>query len=160
MGMKNKKRKDRTRRDHPLLRIALVGFLIVLLFLQLLSWFSMTYGSHFVGATLEAEVLKTPWLGPLWLFTILLIVAAVVLCRVWREQEKRSLIPCAMAILSMAPALVVALTFRTVYDGVLTREGAIALSSWEMFWRYYMLIGVGLVSMAVGILVWEGKRKK
>lgn len=158
MGIKNKKRRDRGQSNRPILRVALVGFLFILLFLQLITWFSSTYGSRFVGSTPPAKMLENPWLGPLWLFTILLIVAAVVLCRVWREQEKRSLIPCVMAILSIAPALVVALTFRTVYDGVLTREGAIALSSWKMFWRYYMLIGVGLVTAVVSFLHFKGSR--
>lgn len=124
----------------------------IVLFNQAMGIFALAFGEELVGATPPAEIRKATWLVPLWLFTTLLIVLAIILCAVWKKKEHLSLIPMGLGIIGAVLALVIALTFYAPYDMVLNRDGELAQTDWDWFWRHLSLVFVSLITAVISFI--------
>lgn len=132
--------------------------LAVILFQQAMGIFALAYGEEITGYAPPEEIRNAAWLVPLWLVTTLLIVVTMILCALWKKKEKLSLIPMVTGLVGAVLALVIALTFYGPYDMVLNRNGELAQSDWDWFWRHLSLVLVSLIAAVFSFLRFKSLR--
>lgn len=137
------------------LNSAIVIALVVVLFFQVTSLVAFHLEAIFYIPT---AILEATWLTPVWIPTIVVIYAAVVLCKVWRTKEKLSLIPAVMSVIGAAPAVMIAMTIRAAYDKVVGRDGTIALTGWEWFMHHGTLVLIAAVTLVVCLVHYKNAR--
>lgn len=118
----------------------------VLIFATLMQGLAL-YGT-LVGARDIVE--KTPWLVPLWIASLELILTATVLCAIGKKREKLSLVSAIMAIVGAVLGLIVALELR---DALPTQAGTNVSLNYEQGLDAWKLTYRHLTSVAAGVLV-------
>lgn len=140
----------------PVLRVLLYILLVVILAMQVLGM---------VGTALSSvtALMERPWLVPLWIVTVVIIATALVLCKVWKKNEKKSLIPVVLGIIGVGLSLVVALTLQgalpeQVAATNISKSGLQGLNAWKLFFRHYSLAVVSAVTAVVSFLHFKNLR--
>lgn len=140
----------------PVLRVLLYILLAVILAMQVLGM---------VGTALSSvpELQERPWLVPLWIVSVGIIITALVLCKVWKNKENLSLVPVALGIVGIALSLVVALTLQgalpeQVAATNISKSGLQGLNAWKLLFRHYSLTIVSGVTSIVAFLHFKNLR--
>lgn len=139
--------------------------LILVLFFQVLGLVAVIWGPEIFGTAAPQKLQEARLLIPSWILAVVLIVAAVVLCKVWKKQEKKSLIPMACAIVGTALAVIVALTLRAalqmqVAHSNVSQNYLQGLNGWKLFWRHYSLAIVGFIAAIVSFVHFKRLRSE
>ncbi|MBR2319310.1 MAG: hypothetical protein IKA50_00815 [Clostridia bacterium] len=140
-----------------ILTVLMYILLVMVLFFQVLGLVAVIWGPEIFGAALPKKLQEAHGLIPSWIIAVVLTVAAVVLCKVWKKKEKKSLIPMACGIIGAALALIVALTLRAalelqVSNSNVSQNYLQGLNGWKLFWRHYSLVGVAFISAIVSFV--------
>lgn len=128
------------------LNIGLYCLLSLVLFFQVMG---------LIGTSLSdvEAIQKNTWLIPVWIAAVYLIGMAVLLCKVWKNKEKLSLVPLVSAVIGTVLALVVALTLKAALPAVASSNvglsGMQGLNGWRLFCRHISLVLVGAVTAVV-----------
>ena len=155
MGISSRKKDNNWKQK--LLRVAIVCALVMVLFFQTITLVAIHPQSI---VNVPQAILDATWLFPTLLTTVILVYAAVVLCKVWEKAELRLLIPAALGIVATVMATVVALTIRAAYKDVVGNDGMVALTDWEWFWQQCSLILVPLITVIVSFIRFKKARDK
>ena len=75
------------------LNIVIFAFLALILLYQIMGLISVIWGPKLFGAAPPAKLQEAKGLIPSWVLMTLLVGSSIVLCKVWKNQEKKSLIP-------------------------------------------------------------------
>lgn len=148
-----------------ILNFLMYAFLVMVLFFQVLGLVAVIWGPEIFGAALPKKLQEAHGLIPSWIIAVVLTVAAVVLCKVWKKQEKKSLIPMACGIIGAALALIVALTLRAalelqVSNSNVSQNYLQGLNGWKLFWRHYSLVGVSFITAIVSFIHFKRLRSE
>lgn len=146
-----------------ILNVLVYALLAIVLWMQVLSLVAIIGGPSIFGAGLPTKLREAKALIPTWIIMVLMVYGAVVLCKVWKDQEKKSLIPMVLGILGAVLALLIALTLRTALPlqaagSNVSRDGAQGLTGWELFWRHFTPMGVGIVTAIVSFVHFKSAR--
>lgn len=146
-----------------ILNIAIYVYMAMLLWFQIMGIVAVAYGPAIFGTGLPAALRDAKWFVPTWIFTTVLIYGAFVLCKVWKNKEKKSLIPMMMSLAAIAPALIIALTLRAALPlqaalNNVSTDAAQGLSGWQLFWRHYSVVMVGVIIAVVSFLHFKSQR--
>ena len=139
------------------LHVVLYVFLAVVLFNQVMGLISVIAGPAILGATTPAKLQEAKGLIPTWIIMVLMVSGSVVLCKMWKQQEKKLLIPLILGLAGGVLALLVALTLRAalplqIADTNVSQSGLQGLSGWKLFWRHLTPIGIGIGSAIVSFI--------
>ena len=96
------------------------------------------------------------WLLPVWIASMVALLAAFILCKVFKKQENLSLIPLSIGLLAGVAALVVALELKNllpVQVGLQYDEQGI--NDWRLVWRHLTPVAAGLF---VAVSAWLNRR--
>ena len=132
----------------------------IVMFNQAIGLFALEFGDDITGYAPPPEIRDATWLVPLWLVTTLFIGVTLILAHAWKKKERFLPIPMVMGIVGAVLALVIALTFYGPYDMVLNRDGDLAQSDWDWFWRHLALVVVSLEPTVVSFLRLKSLRDK
>lgn len=146
-----------------ILNIVIYLYMAMLLWFQVMGIVAVAYGPALFGTGLPAELRDAKWFVPTWIFTTALVYGAFVLCKVWRNKEKKSLIPMIMSLVAIAPALIIALTLRAALPlqaaaNNVSTDAAQGLTGWMLFWRHYAVVIVSVVIAVVSFLHFKSRR--
>ena len=140
----------------PVLHVLLYILLAVILAMQVLGM---------VGTALSSvpDLQERPWLVPLWIVSVGIIITALVLCKVWKNKENLSLVPVALGAVGIALSLVVALTLQgalpeQVAATNISKSGLQGLNGWKLLFRHYSLTIVSGVTSIVAFLHFKNLR--
>lgn len=102
------------------------------------------------------------WLLPTWIAAFVLLLVAAVLCGVFRNKERHSLVIVMAALVGAVLALVAALAFKNALpEQVGVKYMDQGLSSWEFIYRHLSSVFAGgLVAIAAFIRYWEARGKR
>ena len=139
--------------------------LAMVLFFQVLGLVAVIWGPEIFGTAAPQKLQEARGLIPSWILAVVLIVAAVVLCKVWKKKEKKSLIPMACAIVGTALAVIVALTLRAalqvqVANSNVSQSYLQGLNGWKLFWRHYSLAIVAFITAIVSFVHFKRLRSE
>ena len=139
--------------------------LAMVLFFQVLGLVAVIWGPEIFGTAAPQKLQEARGLIPSWILAVVLIVAAVVLCKVWKKNEKKSLIPMACAIVGTALAVIVALTLRAalqvqVANSNVSQSYLQGLTGWKLFWRHYSLAIVAFITAIVSFVHFKRLRSE
>ena len=139
--------------------------LAMVLFFQVLGLVAVIWGPEIFGTAAPQKLQEARGLIPSWILAVVLIVAAVVLCKVWKKNEKKSLIPMACAIVGTALAVIVALTLRAalqvqVANSNVSQSYLQGLNGWKLFWRHYSLAIVAFITAIVSFVHFKRLRSE
>lgn len=140
-----------------ILTVLMYILLVMVLFFQVLGLVAVIWGPEIFGAALPKKLQEAHGLIPSWIIAVVLTVAAVILCKVWKKKEKKSLIPMVCGIIGAALALIVALTLRAalelqVSNSNVSQNYLQGLNGWKLFWRHYSLVGVSFITAIVSFV--------
>ena len=153
------------RKGKKFLNILLYIFLTLVLFYQVMGLISVTAGPAILGASAPAKLQAAKGLIPSWILMTIAVGLSVVLTKVWRDQEKKLLIPMILGLTGAVLALLVALTLRAalplqIADTTVSQTGVQGLSGWKLFWRHLTPIGIGIGSAIVSFCHWRKLRSE
>ncbi len=139
------------------LSILLYVFLAAVLFNQVMGLISVIAGPAILGVTAPAKLQEAKGLIPTWIIMVLMVSGSVVLSKMWKQQEKKLLIPLILGLAGGVLALLVALTLRAalplqIADTNVSQSGLQGLSGWKLFWRHLTPIGIGIGSAIVSFI--------
>ena len=148
-----------------ILNIFIYAFLTLILIYQIMGLVSVIWGPTLFGAAPPAKLQEAKGLIPSWVLMTLLVGSSVVLCKVWKNREKKSLIPMVLGIVGAVLALLVALTLRTALplqaaDSNVSYNGLQGLNGWKLLWRHYSPIGIGVISAIVSFVHFKVTRSE
>lgn len=152
-------------RGKKLLGVLMYLLLAMVLFFQVLGLIAVIWGPQIFGAAAPKKLQEAHGLIPSWIIAVVCIVTAVVLCKVWKNQEKKSLWPMALGIIGTALAVIVALTLRAalelqVANSNVSQNYLQGLNGWKLFWRHYSLAIVGFVTAIVSFVHFKRLRSE
>ena len=144
------------------LKVLLYAYLIWTLILQIGGILNALIGHCITGQTVP-ETLKAKGFIPFWVITTMLVTAAVILCKVWKNKEKLSIWPMVLGLIGAAFALLVALRLRAalplqIADSNVSRDGLQGLNGWALFWRHYAVSLISLITAIVSFLHFKSLR--
>lgn len=96
------------------------------------------------------------WLMPVWIASVAVLLIAFILCKVFKKQEKLSLIPMVVGLVAAVAALVVALDLKgllPVQVGLQYDEQG--LTAWRLIWRHLTPVAAGLLA---AVSAWLNRR--
>ena len=139
--------------------------LIMVLFFQVLGLVAVIWGPEIFDAAAPKKLQEARGLIPAWIIAVLLIGAAVVLCKVWKKKEKKSLIPMTCGIVGTALAVIVALTLRAALEMQVSGSNVSqnylqGLNGWKLFWRHYSLAIVAFITAIVSFVHFKNLRSE
>ncbi len=148
-----------------ILSVVIYLYMAMLLWFQVMGIVAVLYGPAIFGTGLPTALRDAKWLIPTWIFTTVTIYASFVLCKVWKNKEKQSLVPMIMSIVGAVLALVIALTLRAALPlqaaaNNVSTDTAQGLTGWMLFWRHYSVVGVGVVISIVSFLHFKSVRSE
>lgn len=148
-----------------ILNVIIYALLAMVLFFQVLGLIAVIWGPQIYGAAPPKKLQEAHGLIPAWTIAVVLIVAAVVLCKVWKNKEKKSLWPVVMGLVGTALAVIVALTLRAaleeqVANSNVSQNYVQGLNGWKLFWRHYSLAIVGFVTAIVSFVHFKQLRSE
>lgn len=148
-----------------ILNIVIYTFLALILLYQIMGLISVIWGPKLFGAAPPDKLQEAKGFIPSWVLMTLLVGSSVVLCKVWKNQEKKSLIPMILGIVGSVLALLVALTLRAALplqaaDSNVSYNGLQGLNGWKLFWRHYSPIGIGMTAAIVSFVHFKRVRNE
>ena len=160
MSKRKEKRREIREKRREFWKGVLYALLGVVLFFQIMAYISVAYGKNLVGYEPPAKIREAGWLLPLLIAMVAVIAAAIVLCKLWKNKEKLSLVPMSLSLVGTMLALIVALTFRAGYDDIANAYGEIALTDWEWFWHHCTPVIVGATVAVVSFMHHRNLRRE
>lgn len=124
-------------------KIVLYILLVLILFYQVMGLWGV--------ATSDVKALKeATWLIPVWVMMVVLILAGLILYKVWKDKEYLPLITLGVSIVGAGLALIVALTLQAalplqVAATTISQSGMQGLDGWKLMTRHYSPAVVGVV---------------
>ena len=139
--------------------------LAMILFFQVLGLIAVIWGPEIFGAAAPQKLQEARLLVPAWILAVMLIYGAVVLCKLWKKQEKKSLIPMTCAIVGTALAVIVTLTLSAalevqVANSNVSQNYLQGLTGWKLFWRHYSLAIVAFITAIVSFVHFKNLRSE
>ena len=148
-----------------LLNALMYVLLVMVLFFQALGLIAVIWGPEIFGAAAPQKLQEARLLVPSWIMAAVLTFGSVVLCKVWKKKEKKSLIPMTCAIVGTALAVIVALTLRAalqlqVSNSNVSQNYLQGLNGWKLFWRHYSLAIVAFITAVVSFVHFKNLRSE
>ena len=113
--------------------------LVVALCFQALSLFAVL-----VIEGNPADVFDSPWLIPIWVVSLVLLLAATVLCKVLQEKPRALLIPLLVGGLGTVLSLIVALALKEGLPPSINQLGTEqGLTAWKLTYRHLSSVFAG-----------------
>lgn len=160
MSKRKQKRQEARDRKREFWKGVLYALLGVVLFFQIMTYVSVAFGKNLVGFEPPAKIREAGWLLPMLIVMVAVLAAAIVLCKAWKNKEKLSLVPMTLSLAGTALALVIALTFRAAYDGIVNAYGEIGLTDWEWFWHHCTPVIVGATVAVISFMHYRSLRNE
>ncbi len=160
MSKRKQKRQEARDRKREFWKGVLYALLGVVLFFQIMTFVAVAFGTKIVDFTPPQRIQEARWLLPTLVTMVVLLAIAIVLCKAWKNKEKRSLVPMVLSLIGTALALVIALTFRAAYDDVVNATGEISLTDWEWFWRHCTPVIVGATVAVISFMHYRNLRNE
>ena len=131
-------------------KVLAVILLVLIFFTQILA----IIGVH---RSTVSELEEATWLIPLWIVMMVLLLASLILYRVWKGKEYLPLITLAVSIIGAGMAMVVALTLQAalptqVAATNISQSGLQGLDGWKLATRHYPPVVVGVVLTVLSFL--------
>lgn len=160
MSKRKAKKQEARNRKSEFWKGVMYALLGVVLFFQIMTLIALVFGTSIVDFSPPQRIREATWIVPVLITMVILLSAAVVLCKAWKRKETLSLVPAVLSTGGTVLALIIALTFRAGYDDVVNATGDIALTDWEWFWRHCTPIIVGAVTATISFMHHRGLRKE
>ena len=131
-------------------KVLAVILLVLVLFYQVM-------GIWGVALSQVTAIKEATWLIPLWIVMMVLLLASLILYRVWKDKEYLPLVTLAISLIGAGMALVVALTLQAalptqVAATNISQSGLQGLDGWKLATRHYPPVVVGVVLAVLSFL--------
>lgn len=131
-------------------KVLAVILLVLVLFYQVM-------GIWGVALSQVTAIKEAAWLIPLWIVMMVLLLASLILYRVWKGKEYLPLVTLVISLIGAGLALVVALTLQAalptqVSATNISQSGLQGLDGWKLITRHYSPVAVGVVLAVLSFL--------
>ena len=131
-------------------KVLAVILLVLVLFYQVM-------GIWGVALSQVTAIKEATWLIPIWIVMMVLLLASLILYRVWKGKEYLPLVTLVISLIGAGMALVVALTLQAalptqVAATNISQSGLQGLDGWKLATRHYPPVVVGVVLAVLSFL--------